>query len=188
MDVIVPDGVCGEWRIETFEVDESASRKTEFQALKNCNALLRVLPGTYKRLMRGNTVVMSNTRMEVITNHEIVAEAKGRVLINGLGLGMILHAVLKKPEVTEVWVVEKHAEVIALVGPAFMADPRVKIIYADALTYTPPKGVRFDVVWHDIWDHITADNLPQMHRLHRRYGRRAGWQKSWAREFCEARY
>lgn len=140
--------------------------------------------GNYKRLMRGDTVVMSNTPMEVRTNQPIIRRAHGSVLINGLGLGMALTAILAKPAVESVAVVEKSPEVIELVAPHF-ADPRVRIINADALDYKPPSGIRFNAVWHDIWDYVTADNLPQMHTLHRKYGRRADWQDSWCRYKCE---
>lgn len=41
------------------------------------------------------------------------------------------------------------------------------------------------MVWHDVWDYIDANNLTQMHALHRKYGRRADWQGSWCRDQCE---
>ena len=54
----------------------------------------------------------------------------------------------------------------------------------DALQFMP-RGMKFTVVWHDIWNHICSDNLPDMHKLHRKYGRRTDWQGSWARHLCE---
>lgn len=33
-----------------------------------------------------------------------------------------------------------------------------------------------------IWPEIVTTNLPEMTRLHRKYGRRVGWQGSWCRE------
>lgn len=176
----VPDGVCGDWRIESFTVSDQESRWTALRPREY------VAPGTYKRLMRGRTVVMSNTPMEIRTNWSIVHRATGSVLINGLGLGMVLAAILEKPEVEAVTVVEIAEEVITLVGPTYQSDPRVEIIHADAMAYRPAKGQRFNAVWHDIWDYICADNLTQMRTLHRRYGRRADWQGSWCRYECEA--
>jgi spermidine synthase len=93
--------------------------------------------------------------------------------------------VLEKPEVERVTVIEKSEDVIVLVAPSFSKDNRVQIILADAFEYQPPKGVRYGAVWHDIWDTICGDNLPSMHRLHRKYGRRTEWQNSWCRELCE---
>lgn len=174
-----PDGVCGDFRIETFSVSKQESA---FSGLRRGDY---VPEGSYKRLMRGRTVVMSNTRMEINTNYDFVRQANGKVLINGLGLGMILAAILTKPEVTEVTVVEKFQEVITLVGPTFSHDPRVKIIHADALEYKPPKGEKFDCVYHDIWDYICSDNLTEMSLLHRRYGKRTKWQDSWEKSTCQ---
>lgn len=182
--VVVPNGQSGNWRVEDIEVSEAQAR---FSQMRPMAAVYGVEAGTYKRLVRGNTIVMSNTQMEILTNREFVRRAKGRCLINGLGLGMVLTAILAKPEVTEVIVVEKSADVIALVAPHFI-DNRVTIIHADALEYQPKKGVRFNAVWHDIWDTICADNLEDMKLLHRRYGKRCDWQGSWSRELIRHDY
>jgi spermidine synthase len=179
LEVIVPDGICGDFSVETYTVSEQDSRFSTF------NRGDYVPAGTYKRLMRGNTVVMSNTLMEVQTNMDFIRQAHGRVLINGLGLGMILNAILKKEVVTEVYVIEKYSEVITLVGPSFCWDQRVKIIQADALEYKPPKGIKFDCVYHDIWDYICSDNLVEMGKLHRKYGKLTKWQDSWQKELCK---
>lgn len=185
-DIIVPDGVSGDWRVESFTVSaEDEKRERLRAAMQGLRPHEIVKEGSYKRLMCRNDVVMSNTPMEIYTNLPFMNQAKGDVLINGLGLGMVLGAILKKPEVTSVTVIEKSPDVIALVAPSFEDDPRVSIIEGDALTYTPPKGQSYDVVWHDIWTFITADNLPEMHKLHRKYGRKAQWQGSWCRTECE---
>lgn len=54
------------------------------------------------------------------------------------------------------------------------------------LTIKWPTGTYWDVAWYDIWPEITSDNLEGMKRLHRSYGRRVGWQGSWARSLIEA--
>jgi spermidine synthase len=177
----IPEGVSGAYRIEHFTVTPEDSERTRIRAWRD----EYVESGDYTRLMRGRTVVMSDTPLEVRTNRPILIAATGRVLINGLGIGMVLKRILAKPEVERVTVVELSADVIALVGPSFTADERVTIIHADALEYTPPTGERFDAVWHDIWDNVCSDNLPDMRKLHRRYGRRTAWQGSWRRDDCE---
>lgn len=183
IEVSVPDGSRGPWKVETFEITKHDEAFARIRAMQN--PLEAVRAGTYKRLTRNGRVVMSNTQMEVRTHSYFIASARGSVLINGLGLGMALTAILKKPDVTDVTVIEKDADVIALVGPSFTGDERVTIIQADALTWQPPKGKRYNAVWHDIWDDITADNLPDMRRLCRRYGRRTDWRGCWAREHIE---
>lgn len=141
-------------------------------------------PGTYTRLMRGSTLVMSDTPDEKRDHYDFVRRARGHVLIHGLGLGMVLGAVLGKLEVSSVTVIELSQDVINLVGASY-DDPRVTIVCADALTWEPPKGARFGAVWHDIWDDICSDNREDMKLLHRRYGRRSTWQGSWGRELME---
>jgi hypothetical protein len=84
-------------------------------------------------------------------------------------------------------VIEMSPDVISLVADFYRTKfgDKAEIIEADALTWKPPKGSFYGAVWHDIWPSISADNLPEMHALHRRYGRRCDWQGSWARGFCE---
>jgi hypothetical protein len=175
--VDVPEGKKGNWTVERFTLDRSPI----YDALKGRS----IAPGTYTRLMRGGSVVMSDTPAEQRDHIGFAIKARGHVLINGLGIGMCLGAALKKPEVTKATVVEIDPDVIELVGPHYMKDPRVEIINASAFDYEPPKGVRYGAVWHDIWDDICTDNLPEMHKLHRKYGRRADWQGSWGREIAE---
>ena len=144
-----------------------------------------VSAGTYKRLMRGNTVVMSNTPAEIRDHMDFIREAKkgGDILINGLGLGVALSEILKSDIVETVTVIEKSQDVIDLVSEYF-TDDRVNIIKDDAFEYIPTVGFRFNAVWHDIWDYITSDNLPEMTKLHRKYGRRTDWQGSWCKYEC----
>ena len=128
---------------------------------------------------------MSNTPDEIRDFSYFVSVAYGSVLINGLGLGVVVKALLNKPDITKVKVVEKSADVITLVADTYLKDPRVEIVQADCFEYKPPKGERYDAVWHDIWDEICADNLPEMQRLHRKYRKRTGFQGSWCRLQCE---
>lgn len=180
--LLPPDGISGEWRIETFEVSKADSDMSRIRSIMHPEEFVEA--GTYKRLTRGQPVVMSNTRMERNTNRPILRMATGRVLINGLGLGMVPVAILAKPELTELWIVEKSPDVIALTGPTITKDPRVKLVNADAFEWSAPKGMKFDAVWHDIWDYITSENLAQMTTLKRRYARRCTWQGCWAEMEC----
>lgn len=175
--VNIPEATRGAYRIESFTTE--------------CEDFHSTLRGRgvpvgerFTRLMRGGTVVMSDTPSEMIDHYTAVHAAKGSCLINGLGIGMVLGAILRKEGVTDVTVVELSPEVIEMVAPSYQ-DRRVTIVQADALKYKPPVGKRYQMVWHDIWDYICADNLPQMRALHRKYGRRTDWQGSWCRSLCE---
>lgn len=174
--VSIKEGILGDYRVERFYVDKP-----------DIHSMLRgrgVPKGEYTRLMRCNTVVMSDTPAEMRDHMFAVHRATGSCLINGLGIGMVLHNILKKDEVTDITVVEISQDVIDLVSPNY-TDDRITFVCADALEYKPPKNKKYGMVWHDIWDYICADNLPEMHKLHRKYGKKAIWQGSWCRSECE---
>jgi hypothetical protein len=180
--VDVPEGVSGIWKVSRFSV---GAKDAQWGALFGKGR--HVPQGTYTALHRGGTIVMSDTPDEIRDHLFAVGAAKGHCLVVGLGLGMVAQAMLSKPEVEHVTIIEKSPDVIQLVGPWLSAKfpGRVTIIEADVLKWEPPKGARWDVAWFDIWDNICADNLDEMKVLHRKFGRRAGWKGSWARERCE---
>jgi len=186
--VDVPEGASGPWKVERFTVDPNV-----WQGFgRRC-----VPPGEYTRLLREGVLVMSDTPDEWrdhlglvwAVEKEVKAQPEGpvKVLLHGLGLGMILQGVLNVDPRVEVTVVEQSEDVVKLVW-AHYADRypgRVQLIQGDALTWQPPKHARWNAVWHDIWDYVCSDNLEQMTLLHRRFGRRCNWQGSWARGLCE---
>lgn len=200
--VDVPEGEKGPWRVEKFEIKADDPEMFIFNLQAGSRG---VRPGHYTRLMRGSTVVMSDTYAE-IRDHIGAIQQIGRpdtrsVLIHGLGLGMVLQAALKCPHVERVDVVEISQDVIDLVGPHYarMAErldqrgrvmagerrERLKIWHGNAYDFEFTPGLRWDVAWHDIWDDISADNLDGMARLNRRYGHRVNWQGCWGQ--AEAR-
>lgn len=191
--VDVPEGKSGDWEITRFEVTE---KEAQFHNLREAmhGSRRTIKPGMYTRLTLCGYVVMSDTPAEIqdFSKPVRVAQQSHRsesrhVLINGLGLGVVLQAILDEPSVEHLTVIEKSANVITLVASHWKSryGDRLTIIHADAFEWKPPKGERYCVVWHDIWDDITSDNLPEMHRLHRKYGRRCDWQGSWCRWICE---
>jgi hypothetical protein len=182
--VSLPEGSKGKWSIQHFEIGPDTPGLV-YYAVRG-----RSIPhGRYARLVcEGRDVVMSDTPSEMSDHLSFVHRASGNVLINGLGIGMALNAILQPGRdnpVEHVTVIELEQDVIDLVGPHYLKDPRVEIVHASAFDYQPPKGVRYDAVWHDIWDYICSDNVEEMKMLHRRYGRRAEWQGSWCRWQCE---
>ena len=181
--ITVPPGERGKWRVSRFDVGDKDSESTALRAMFKGRGY--VPAGTYTQLTcAGRGVVMSDTPDERRDHTFAAIKAKGHVLINGLGLGMVLGAILGKPEVERVTVVEIDPDVIALVGPHYACD-RLEIVAASAYDYAPPKGVRYGAIWHDIWDGFCTDNLPQMTKLKRKYGRRTDWQGCWGEEWCK---
>lgn len=186
IDVTIPDGVSGEWSVQSFDVSE------ELAKLENLRSIISfsnrsIEPGTYKRLMYNGIVVMSNTPCEIRDHLSFIYKAQKckNILINGLGLGVALKAILESEIVEKVDIVEISDDVINLVKPTFSSDSRVNIIHSDAFTYKLNKGIRYGAVWHDIWNYICADNLLEMTRLKRKYGRFCEWQGCWGEYFCK---
>lgn len=135
-------------------------------------------PGTWTTLMAGKTMWMTDTPSEIVDLMEPLSRSYGRVLINGLGLGVLPYNMLKRPCVQHVDIVEKDKSVIELIGKYF-DDPRVTLHYGDALNIGWKAGERWDVIWHDIWPTISADNWEEMKKLKRRYRGRCSWQAAW---------
>lgn len=96
----------------------------------------------------------------------------------------MVKALLDEPEITDITVIELSQDVINLVYPTYKDDKRLTVICADAHTWKPPYGRKWDFIWHDIWDYITSDNLSEMKKLHLKYRGKASFQESWCRKEC----
>ncbi len=182
--VRVRKGRCGGWSITSCKVSpENAAQINagyEYAHGEREAHALQIAPGRYWVLKHADTIWMSNTQLEARTSIGFVRAAKGRVLVTGLGLGMIVDALLAKPEVTGITVLELSPEVITLVGPLYDNEPRVRLIQADAFTWTPPAGETWDWAWHDIWPRIDPENFRQMAALEERFRPYAARQRCWA--------
>ena len=111
-------------------------------------------PGKFVRLFRKagfKDVVMSDTAYERKTNSEIVRRAEGDVLIAGFGIGMILVPILSSPKVKSVTVIEISEEIPQMVLPYLPNQEKLTVIYADIMTWKPPKGQTWDIIYFDIW-------------------------------------
>lgn len=182
IDVNVPCGISGEWEVKEFNVSIDNANMFNLR-LKSHGR--EITPGIYKKLTRRDIVIMSNTPAEINDHEHFINIAQGNILITGLGLGVVLTALLNKSEIKTITIIEKSKDIIKLVAPTFLKDKRVRIINADALEWKPPKGTRYNFVWHDIWDNICSDNLEEMKKLHKKFGRYTKWQRSWCRDLCE---
>ena len=184
----IKPGKKGKWKIDRFTLTESQIGLDNLRNIRDGFPELCVAPGEYTRLVRvknsHNVVVMSDTRMEALTNKPCISAAKGRVLVHGLGMGFLLENILRKPEVSYVRVIEIDPDLITLVKPHFKVDilaDRLEIIEDNALERRPEPNEKYDLVWHDIWDGLSSDNLAQMSTLQRRWARRCETQMCWAR-------
>lgn len=189
----LPDGESGRVSIRRIVVTEEEAR---WGILRGgfSGGISHIRPGTYTGLYRGDALWMSDTPDEQRDHMGAVMKAvrlgAESALVNGLGIGMVLNALLHVPTMRRVDVVEIDPDVVALVEPHYQriaAERGVELVVHtdDAYTITWPKEARWDIAWHDIWQDATTDNLAEMGTLHRRYGRRVRWQGSWKREYLQ---
>lgn len=207
--VAVPEGVSGEWSVQKFSLNDDRVGLENLRAIRDGFWHRVCPPGDYTRLLRGRTTVMSDTPAEAHDHDRFYKAARGAVLINGLGLGFALAAILNKKAhplglnllkdderyvVQHVTVIERSLDVLKLVAPTFtgvpwnaklreMRDARVTFVHADAREWRPARGEKFDVAWHDIWDNICGDNLAEINTLKRAYGHKTKWQGAWSEEY-----
>lgn len=167
--VTVPLGKSGPWTIKRFTTTFDLPYLRHFRDGRAPGL------GAFTRLVHDqHGVIMSDTCAEIGDLKPYICRLKGRVLVTGLGLGMVIHILTKAPElkgqVKTLTVIEKDKDILKLVKKHYASsDSRVNIIHADAFEWTPPKGTKFDSAWHDIWWSIDEDNLDEMDRLIEHY-------------------
>lgn len=162
----VPVGRSGDWAVQRFY---DAGHPD-------------VPAGEYTELVQGDILFMSDSPLECRSQWPAAQEAirrGGHVLVTGLGLGLFIDLLQSdESNIQSITVLEKSADVIALVKP--YVSPRARIIKGDALTWLPPAGMRYSVIWHDIWPDPYAPEVPQqIETLHARFASYCDWQGSW---------
>lgn len=124
--------------------------------------------------------VMADSVIEIADNLPFVAKAYGKVLITGLGLGIVPHMLMEKPNIDRILIVERSPEVIDIVAP-HLPDGDITVVLSDAFTYTPNE--KFDCAWHDIWTTIGDYMAGETERLFNRYDKYVeGFQMGWLYE------
>lgn len=89
---------------------------------------------------------------------EIYAEqSKGKVLTSGLGLGLIVHGLIKNPQVEQITVVEQSAAVVTLVTPNLPKSDKLRIIIGDFHLFTKVDQTEWDTIIVDLWVAHGAD-------------------------------
>ena len=101
--------------------------------------------------------------------------AKGNVLVLGLGMGYVPFMMALKPEVKSITIVEKDPEIIdlfnSLILPSFKNKEKIKIVEDDAINFVK-KNNKFDYIFADLW-HSPEDGLSlfvQLKRINRNIG------------------
>jgi len=92
----------------------------------------------------------------------------GRVLIAGLGLGLILHHLVKRRDITEIIVYEIDREIISFIKPYIPKDSRIKIINQDYVSFCVQNSISkketFNTAILDLW--VIGEQDSSEHRQH----------------------
>lgn len=178
----------GEWEISNFNITEEDAKFFNMRNVFNNRQHLNVKAGSYTKLIKNGDVVMSNTQMELDTNAIAYSEAQGTILIAGLGMGMILDAILSKPDVNFVRVIELDQSIINNIGVLYKDDPRVEIIQGDILEYKPSESEKYDYIWFDIWTFICEDNCDDFLNLYNTFKNNCEYMSFWGLEYFSEEY
>ena len=124
----------------------------------------------FPAVLEGGNEWMTLTPVDLDTCEEAIAEARGRVVTFGLGLGYYAYMVSEKSEVESITVVEKSSDVIRLfkeyILPQFTYPEKVKIVEADAFEYAEKimPGEGFDIAFVDTW-RDASDGAPMYEKM-----------------------
>lgn len=193
--VDVPEGEVDGAKVERFEIKLT----TVDLARASMKGRGLTKDGTYTRLVIDGRLWMSDTDDERKDHMDAVAQALAlhnsgrkdiRVLIGGLGIGMVVAAMIRIPGVSWVDVVESDERVVALVGEHYRQMAKEHGVHLNIVTgdMMAPLSKLFgrddtwDVAWFDIWIGLDTDNLAEMATLARRYTRRCDWMGFWCKD------
>ena len=111
----------------------------------------------YFAVIQKEDIWMSVIPHEINTMKEAIKEAKGDVLVLGLGLGYYLYHIHLKEDVKHIQVIEKDPNVIEMFKehllPKFEHKEKIEIIEGDAIDYIG-KGKEPDFVFADLWHNV----------------------------------
>lgn len=110
--------------------------------------------------------LMVDDPMHWLGMEELATLAKpGEILVVGLGPGLILHHLVKRPDITGIKVIEVDPEVVELVRPYIPPDERIEIVIGDFFPYILQTSERFSTAILDIW--VIGDKGPWSGEAHR---------------------
>ena len=194
----LPEQQTKHWAIKKFEVNQDRV----INPYSFSNYMRGSVPsGQYTKLIynkkgfegTGNwseETIMSDTPQEIHDHDEFIWNARGKVLIAGLGLGLVLKNVAKKDCVEKVTVVEKEQEVIDMVWKYYVKEfgDKIELIHEDIFKWNFPRCSKWDWAWYDIWPTICGDNYSQILELHKKFRNRVHYQRSWCQQECKELY
>jgi hypothetical protein len=165
----IPEGRSGNAMIQhrryaTGTVLRTASARTMIFAGHACVEVAIPTPDTVVHELRetNGTVWMTDLPIEQAQIDRDLVGMNGRVLVGGLGLGYAAQRLALRRDVESVWVIEKSADVIALVEPHLRGHhdkrrrkSKIRVVHADLHEWLAEKPDcefrRFDWAFYDIW-------------------------------------
>lgn len=118
---------------------------------------IRHIRGCRERLCEGNDDIWANTHSNRKELENVTKKLSGRVLLSGLGLGMLAEMVAAKTDITSVVIVEIGQEVIDMVWPYLDVNGKCSVVCADIWGYEVGD---FDSAYIDIADCV-CNKLPR---------------------------
>lgn len=162
----IKDQSFGLWTVRRLTAGETVLGEMGLMGFPDMTVLFR-LNEKSMHLTTPGEVVMEDSRRELSRHLPVLMEARGRVLVTGLGLGCVVRGLIALDRVHHVDVVEIDPGIIGVIGREFRNNPRVTLHCADALEWDHG-GRSWDYAWHDV--HCDEGRLPLLHtRLLIRY-------------------
>lgn len=125
-------------------------------------------------LFKNNKVVMCSIEFELLTNKPFIDNAKGDILILGLGLGMIVFPLLNDPLVTSIKIIENDDLLIQYIGgkiSEYDTDNKVSIVSGDAYEYftNMNQNEKYDTIYLDFWIELNNENIEEVTSVKENY-------------------
>lgn len=130
-------------------------RDAVFTGVRPATLLVREKTIIHELTEEGQGTWMTDNPCELVQMHqEMAARVRGRVLVGGLGLGVLPRMLLGRPRVSDVTVVESNQDVIDLVASYLHRDDlgrKLEVVHADIHEYVRRRPLPYDVALLDTW-------------------------------------
>jgi hypothetical protein len=168
----LPEGKSGDWQVKRLAVEGDLQQwLREFDVRSGFTP-----PGLYSVLYCGDECWMTDQPRELLDSQRFCEDARGRILITGLGIGAVPAWLALRHRVERIDIVEREADVIRLVWPHLrQRSSKLHLHHADALQWQP--NGQWDWAWHDIWP--TYPTAEQQQALANRYAPFVTEQRCW---------
>lgn len=154
---IIPEGQSGEFTI----TKRIMPAETRMKMLSYGGFVRYPVDIELTILKEGEKLWMSDSPSEISDMEQLSEWAKGHVFVAGLGLGLLVHTLALKDEVTKITVVEINQDVINLVKPTL--PEKVTVVHQDFKLYLAMNDqTQFDYFILDVYPDLDSDMLRTM--------------------------